>query len=104
MTRILVVDDEPQILRALRINLRVRDYEVHVAATGAEALEVAGRVPPGHLQCLGSGGRDVYLVVAHPQVDPQRPQDLRLVVDDQDPRHPGPPSTSSRSRWPGSGS
>jgi two-component system KDP operon response regulator KdpE len=40
------VDDEPQILRALRINLRVRDYEVHVAATGAEALEVAGRYPP----------------------------------------------------------
>jgi len=45
-TRVLVVDDEPQILRALRINLRVRDYEVHVAATGAEALEVAGRHPP----------------------------------------------------------
>jgi two-component system KDP operon response regulator KdpE len=46
MTRVLVVDDEPQILRALRINLRVRDYEVHVAATGTEALEVAGRYPP----------------------------------------------------------
>ena len=46
MTRVLVVDDEPQILRALRINLRVRAYEVHVAATGAEALEVAGRYPP----------------------------------------------------------
>jgi two-component system KDP operon response regulator KdpE len=43
---VLVVDDEPQILRALRINLRVRDYEVHVAATGAEALEVAARYPP----------------------------------------------------------
>jgi two-component system, OmpR family, KDP operon response regulator KdpE len=46
MTQVLVVDDEPQILRALRINLRVRDYEVHVAATGAEALETAGRYPP----------------------------------------------------------
>ncbi|MGD0245710.1 MAG: response regulator [Streptosporangiaceae bacterium] len=46
MTRVLVVDDEPQILRALRINLRVRDYEVHVASTGTEALEVAGRYPP----------------------------------------------------------
>ncbi len=40
------MDDEPQILRALRINLRVRDYDVHVAATGAEALEEAGRYPP----------------------------------------------------------
>jgi two-component system, OmpR family, KDP operon response regulator KdpE len=46
VTRVLVVDDEPQILRALRINLRVREYEVHVAATGAEALEVAARHPP----------------------------------------------------------
>jgi two-component system KDP operon response regulator KdpE len=46
MTRVLVVDDEPQILRALRINLRVRDYEVHVAATGSEALQMAGRFPP----------------------------------------------------------
>jgi two-component system KDP operon response regulator KdpE len=46
MTRVLVVDDEPQILRALRINLRARQYEVNVAATGAEALEVAAAHPP----------------------------------------------------------
>ena len=46
MTRVLVVDDEPQILRALRINLRVREYEVHVAATGAEALQMASRYLP----------------------------------------------------------
>jgi two-component system KDP operon response regulator KdpE len=46
VTRVLVVDDEPQILRALRINLRVREYEVHVAATGAEALTMASRYPP----------------------------------------------------------
>ena len=46
MTRVLVVDDEPQILRALRINLRVREYEVDVAATGTEALEMAARHPP----------------------------------------------------------
>ena len=37
MTRILVVDDEPQILRALRINLRARRYDVDVAGTGAAA-------------------------------------------------------------------
>ena len=46
MTSVLVVDDEPQILRALRINLRVRQYEVHTALTGAEALEVAAKHPP----------------------------------------------------------
>ncbi|MCW2529506.1 MAG: two component transcriptional regulator, winged helix family [Pseudonocardiales bacterium] len=46
MTRVLVVDDEPQIVRALSINLRARGYEVHAAATGATALEVAARFPP----------------------------------------------------------
>jgi two-component system KDP operon response regulator KdpE len=43
---VLVVDDEPQILRALRINLRVRQYDVHVASTGTQALEVAAKHPP----------------------------------------------------------
>ena len=46
MTRVLVVDDVPQILRALRINLRVRHYEVSVAANGTEALAEASRHPP----------------------------------------------------------
>ena len=46
MTRVLVVDDEPQILRALRINLRVRHYEVSVAANGEQALAEAARHPP----------------------------------------------------------
>jgi two-component system KDP operon response regulator KdpE len=46
VTRVLVVDDEPQILRALRINLRVRNYDVDTAATGSEALTTAGRHPP----------------------------------------------------------
>ena len=32
MTRVLVVDDEPQILRALRISLPVRQYEMLTAA------------------------------------------------------------------------
>ncbi len=46
MTRVLVVDDEPQILRALRINLRVRHYDVDTAASGAQALAAASRHPP----------------------------------------------------------
>ena len=46
MTRVLVVDDEPQILRALRINLRVRSYDVDIAATGSEALAAAAKHPP----------------------------------------------------------
>ena len=34
MTRILIVDDEPQIRRALGINLRARGYDVESAADG----------------------------------------------------------------------
>ncbi|HEY6493102.1 MAG TPA: response regulator [Trebonia sp.] len=46
MTRVLVVDDEPQILRALRINLRARRYDVTTAANGTQALDEAAAHPP----------------------------------------------------------
>jgi two-component system KDP operon response regulator KdpE len=46
MTRILVVDDEPQILRAMRINLRARHYDVAVAADGTTALREAAHSQP----------------------------------------------------------
>jgi two-component system KDP operon response regulator KdpE len=46
MTRVLVIDDEPQILRALRINLRARQYDVDTALTGASALQQAAQHPP----------------------------------------------------------
>jgi two-component system KDP operon response regulator KdpE len=46
MVRVLVVDDEPQLLRAMRINLTARRYEVVVAADGAGALEAAARHLP----------------------------------------------------------
>jgi two-component system KDP operon response regulator KdpE len=46
VTSVLVIDDEPQIVRALRINLRVRQYDVHTAASAGEALETAARYPP----------------------------------------------------------
>ena len=39
--RVLVVDDEPQILRALAINLRARGYDVDLAASGEDALRQA---------------------------------------------------------------
>ncbi|XVQ15756.1 response regulator [Spirillospora sp. CA-255316] len=46
MTRVLVIEDEPQIVRALRINLRTRDYEVDTAPDGRTALETAARRHP----------------------------------------------------------
>lgn len=42
----LVVDDDRQLLRALRINFSVRGYEVFTAATGALALEAAAEHHP----------------------------------------------------------
>jgi two-component system, OmpR family, KDP operon response regulator KdpE len=46
MHRVLVVDDEPQILRALVINLKVRKYEVDTAPDGASALRLAAERHP----------------------------------------------------------
>lgn len=46
MTRVLVVDDEPQLLRALTIHLRARKYDVHTAGTGEAALRDASAHPP----------------------------------------------------------
>ena len=46
MTRVLVVDDEPQLLRALTINLRARRYDVVGATTGTDALKAAAAHPP----------------------------------------------------------
>jgi two-component system, OmpR family, KDP operon response regulator KdpE len=44
--RVLVVEDEPPILRALGTNLRVRGYAVDLAPTGEEALVLAARHRP----------------------------------------------------------
>ena len=46
MTRILAVDDEPQILRALGINLRARGYDVDLAPDGEHALTLAASHHP----------------------------------------------------------
>lgn len=46
MTKVLVVDDEPQIVRTLRINLTARGHEVATALSGAEALRVAASFGP----------------------------------------------------------
>ena len=44
--RVLIVDDEPQIIRALRLNLLARDYSVLVATTGRQALDAAAHEQP----------------------------------------------------------
>jgi two-component system KDP operon response regulator KdpE len=46
MSRVLVVDDDAQIRRALRINLSARGYEVLTAGDGADALRTAAEELP----------------------------------------------------------
>jgi two-component system, OmpR family, KDP operon response regulator KdpE len=46
VTRVLVIDDEPSILRALRINLTARNYEVSTASDGASGLAAVSRERP----------------------------------------------------------
>ena len=64
MTRVLVVDDEPQIRKALRLNLVARGYEVELASSGEEALVVAGQSRPDVvLLDLGLPGIDGVQVI-----------------------------------------
>jgi two-component system KDP operon response regulator KdpE len=64
MTRVLVVDDEAQIRRALSTNLRARGYEIDLAATGEEALRKAGDRPPDLVILdIGLPGMDGVAVV-----------------------------------------
>jgi two-component system KDP operon response regulator KdpE len=65
MTRILVVDDEPQLLRALATNLKARGYEVDQAATGEAALMLAASHHPDLVVLdLGLPGIDGLEVIA----------------------------------------
>jgi two-component system, OmpR family, KDP operon response regulator KdpE len=45
-TRILIVEDEAELVRALRINLRARQYDVLAAGTGREALTLTASESP----------------------------------------------------------
>ena len=61
--RVLVVDDERQILRALNVGLRANGYEVELAADGEQALTLAASNPPDivllDLEMPGLDGLDV---------------------------------------------
>ena len=64
MTRILVVDDEPQIRKALSVNLGARGYDVDLAATGEDGLaRAAAHHPDLVLLDLGLPGIDGTEVV-----------------------------------------
>jgi two-component system, OmpR family, KDP operon response regulator KdpE len=62
-SRVLVVDDETQIRRTVGINLRARGFDVDLAETGEEALDLAARHRPDvvvvDLGLPGIGGVEV---------------------------------------------
>jgi two-component system KDP operon response regulator KdpE len=63
-SRVLVVDDEPQILKTLDLNLAARGYVVDLAATGEAALDLAAQKPPDLVVLdLGLPGLDGIKVV-----------------------------------------
>ncbi len=49
--RILVVDDDPMILRLLQLNLEMEGYEVVSAVNGREALAAVAEQPPDLMVC-----------------------------------------------------
>lgn len=63
MSRVLVVDDEPQIRRALATNLRARGYQVDLAGSGEQAVDIAAKHRPDvvilDLGLPGIGGVEV---------------------------------------------
>jgi two-component system, OmpR family, KDP operon response regulator KdpE len=63
MMRALVVDDEPQIRRALQAGLEQNGYEILLAASGAEALDAAARhLPDVVILDLAMPGMDGFQV------------------------------------------
>lgn len=59
MSRVLVVDDDPQLLRTLRINLTAHGHAVTLAADGATALRAAATVPHPEVVVLDLGLPDM---------------------------------------------
>jgi two-component system KDP operon response regulator KdpE len=64
MTSVLIVDDEPQIARALRVALSSRGYDVRTAGNGETALDLVASAPPDVILLdLGLPGIDGVEVV-----------------------------------------
>lgn len=71
MPRVLVVDDDPQVLRLLRVNFELEGYEVMSATNGEEALELVRGDSPDVVVCdVMMPGIDGLEVVRRLRADP----------------------------------
>lgn len=72
LKRLLVVDDEPNLLRAVAVCLRGEGYEVVTARTGAEALvRLAESVPDLIVSDIRMPGMDGYQLARHIHAAPR---------------------------------
>jgi two-component system, OmpR family, KDP operon response regulator KdpE len=78
MTHVLAVDDEPDLLRALVLNLTNRGYQVSTAANGRDAIAQATKTPPD-LLVLDLGLPDIDGLEVIRQLHSHQP-DLPIVV------------------------
>ena len=51
MPKVLVVDDDPHVLKLLRVNFELEGYDVITATNGEEALDMVGRDTPDVVVC-----------------------------------------------------
>jgi two-component system alkaline phosphatase synthesis response regulator PhoP len=69
--RILLVDDDPELLEAVRIRLRSRGYEITTASDGVQATRLARQVLPDLVVLdIGMPGGDGHTVAGRLRSDP----------------------------------
>jgi CheY-like chemotaxis protein len=70
--RVLVVDDDPQVLRLMRVNLELEGYDVVSAPDGEEALEAVVSERPDVVVCdVMMPGVDGLTVLRNVRANPQ---------------------------------
>jgi CheY-like chemotaxis protein len=71
MPRVLVVDDDPSIVKLIEVNLTIEGYEVVTATDGSAALDEVARQIPDAIVCdLMMPVTDGYTVLRTLRIDP----------------------------------
>ncbi len=72
MARVLVIDDDPQVLKLVQINLESEGFEVETASDGSEALDAVAREKPDAVVCdLMMPVTDGFTVLRTLRLDPE---------------------------------